>query len=105
MTQRFWPAAEAAQVDYESLRAAVLTGAPPMGLVAAHFARCGLAGIIAGPAPDPSSEPVFEAVFIGGQRARWSPHVDARRDALAAGFALILGDFAAYTAQIEEARG
>ena len=100
MTRRFWPAAEAAQADYESLRAAVLAGTPPMGLVAARFARGGLAGLIAWPA----SEPVFEAVFAGGQRPRWSPHADARLDALAAGFALILDDIAGCLVQVEEVR-
>ena len=101
MTQRFWPAAEAAQADYESLRAAVLAGAPSTGVVAARFARRGLAGIIAWPA----SEPVFEVVFVGGQRARWSPHVDARLDALAAGFALILDDVPGCVVHLEEAGG
>lgn len=100
MTRRFWPAAEAAQADYESLRAAVLAGTPPMGLVAARFTRRGLAGIIAWP----SSEPVFETVLVGGQRERWSPHADARLDALAASFALILDDVAGCLAQLEEAR-
>ena len=44
----FWPPAEAAQVDYETLRGHVLelTGLPE-GLAAARFARRGLAGLIA----------------------------------------------------------
>ena len=44
----FWPPAEAAQVDYETLRGQVLelTGLPE-GLAAARFARRGLAGLIA----------------------------------------------------------
>ncbi len=71
-----------------------------MGLVAARFARRGLAGLIAWP----SAEPVFEAVFVGGQRARWSPHADAPLDAMAASFALILDDVADCMAHLEEAR-
>ena len=91
MTRRFWPPAEAAQADYESLRAEVLAGTNPSGLAAVRFARRGLAGLIAWP----TSEPVFETVLVAGQRDRWSPYGDSRLDALASGFALILdGDIA-----------
>jgi hypothetical protein len=84
---RFWPAADAAQADYEALRAHVLaTGAPPESLVAARFARRGLPGLIAWP----SAEPVFDAALLGAARPPWSPHADPRLDALAAGFALLL---------------
>ncbi|HCT79724.1 MAG TPA: hypothetical protein DGG94_09155 [Micromonosporaceae bacterium] len=83
----FWPVAEAAQSAYETLRSQVLdTGALPQSLAAAQFARRGLAGLIAWPA----TEPVFHAELLGARRARWSPHTDARAEALAAGFALIL---------------
>jgi hypothetical protein len=42
---RFWPVGETAQADYETLRAHVLaTGAPPDSLIAARFARRGVAG-------------------------------------------------------------
>ena len=42
---RFWPVEEAAQADYETLRGHVLaTGAPPDSLIAARFARRGVAG-------------------------------------------------------------
>lgn len=86
--RRFWPAAEAAQVDYETLRAHVLaTGAAPESLTAARFARRGLAGVIAWPA----AEPVFRACVLGASRPPWTPHADPRLDALAAGFALLLG--------------
>jgi hypothetical protein len=45
VNERFWPLAEAAQADYEALRAAALTGeAPRDELAAARFARRGLAG-------------------------------------------------------------
>jgi hypothetical protein len=100
MTRRFWPHAEAAQADYESLRSAVLVGTPPVGMAAARFARRGLAGIISWPA----SEPVFEAILVGGQRGRWSPHVDARLDALAAGYALLIGDVRGRREDLNEAR-
>jgi hypothetical protein len=43
----FWPPVEAAQVDYETLRAHVLERWPPEGLAAARFSRRGLAGLIA----------------------------------------------------------
>jgi len=84
---RLWPVGEAAQADYEALRAHVLaTGAPPESLAAARFARRGLSGLIAWP----SAEPVFDAALLGAPRAPWTPHVDPRLDALAAGFALLL---------------
>jgi hypothetical protein len=100
MTRRFWPHAEAAQADYESLRSAVLAGTPWAGAIAARFARRGLAGIIAWPA----SDPVFEAVLVGAKRERWSPHVDARFDALAAGYALLIGNLAGCREDLKEAR-
>ena len=85
--RRFWPAGEAAQADYEALRAHVLaTGAPPDSLAAARFDRRGLAGLIAWP----SAEPVFDAALLGAARPPWTPHADPRLDALAAGFALLL---------------
>jgi hypothetical protein len=85
--RRFWPPSEAAQADYESLRTAILAGTLPACTATTRFARRGLAGLIAWPA----SEPVFEALLVGARRARWSPHADARVDALAAGYALLLG--------------
>ena len=85
---RFWPAGEAAQADYEVLRAHLLgTGELPASLAAARFARRGLAGLIAWPA----AEQVFDAELAGARRPRWSPHADPRLDALAAGFAFLLG--------------
>src|SRR5438067_2490509 len=54
----FWPPAEAAQADYEMLRAHLLkAGVLPGGLAASRFTRRGLAGLIAWPA----AEPVFRA--------------------------------------------
>jgi hypothetical protein len=96
----FWPVGEAAQAAYETLRLHVLdTGALPQSLAAARFARRGLAGLIAWPA----TEPIFQAEVVGARRARWSPHADARVEALAAGFTLILASadtFAATARQV-----
>jgi hypothetical protein len=84
---RFWPAGEAAQADYETLRQHVLdTGALPDCLAAARFTRRGLAGLIAWPA----AEPVFRAELLGAARPPWTPYHDPRLDALAAGFAVLL---------------
>lgn len=82
----FWPAAEAAQVDYETLRAATLAGGDTASMAAARFARRGLAGLIAWP----SADPVFAATIVGAARPPWTPHVDPRVEALAAGFELLL---------------
>ena len=85
--RRFWPVGEAAQADYEVLRAHVLTtGAPPDSLTAARFGRRGLPGLIAWP----SAEPVFDAELLGAHRPPWTPHHDPRLDALADAFALLL---------------
>jgi hypothetical protein len=81
-----WPAGEAAQADYEALRAAVLAGAVLADAAAARFARGGLAALIA----RPHAEPVFVAVVRGAPRAPWSAHGDPRSDALVGGFGLLL---------------
>ena len=86
--RRLWPPAEAAQADYETLRAAVLAGTPPAGPVAARFARGGLAALIARPA----AEVAFVAVVHGAPRPAWTPHADPRSDALAGGYALLLAN-------------
>lgn len=83
----FWPVGEAAQADYEALRSHVLTdGGLPESLIAARFGRRGLAGLIAWP----SSEPIFQAEFIGAVRPPWTPQADPRLEILAEGFALLL---------------
>lgn len=83
----FWPVGEAAQADYETLRAHVLdVGSLPDTLVAARFGRRGLAGLIGWPA----SEPIFDADLVGATRPPWSPHLDPRLETLAEGFALLL---------------
>jgi hypothetical protein len=82
LARSFWPVAEAAQSDYESLRSHVLTvGALPDSSAAARFSRRGLAGLIAWPA----AEPVFRADIVPAQRPTWTPYADPRVDALAAG--------------------
>jgi hypothetical protein len=86
-SRMFWPVGEAAQADYETLRAHVLdTGTWPDSLAAARFLRRGLAGLIAWPA----AEPVFTAELTGACRPPWTPHADPRLDALAAGYAVLL---------------
>ena len=83
----FWPPAEAAQADYEMLRACLLqAGALPAGLAAARFARRGLAGLIAWPA----AEPDFRAGLLGAARPPWTPHADPREQALAAVYQFLL---------------
>jgi hypothetical protein len=87
MTRSFWPPAEAAQSDYETLRAHLLgNGVLPDDLAAARFARRGLAGLIAWPA----SEPVFAGELLGAARPAWSPYADERIGALAAGYQFLL---------------
>jgi hypothetical protein len=78
----FWPPVEAAQVDYETLRAHSLEHCGlPEGLAAARFTRRGLAGLIAWP----SAEPVFVADLLAAARPAWTPHQDPRVAALAEG--------------------
>jgi hypothetical protein len=98
----FWPPAEAAQADYEMLRACLLqAGALPAGLAAARFARRGLAGLIAWPA----AEPDFRAELAGAARPPWTPGADPREQALAAGYQFLLdaaGALAAPGGQVKE---
>jgi hypothetical protein len=86
MSRTFWPIAEAAQADYEQLRAAVLAGTPAVGRAAARFERDGLWGLIA----RPQARPLFVAGVVGAARPAWSPHVDPRLVALADGFEIIV---------------
>jgi hypothetical protein len=83
----FWPPVEAAQVDYETLRAHMLEHSGlPGGLAAARFTRRGLAGLIAWP----SAEPVFVAELLPAARPAWTPHQDPRVAALAMGYEFLL---------------
>jgi hypothetical protein len=91
-TRSFWPPTEAAQVDYEALRAHLLEhGRLPDDLAAARFARRGLAGLVTWPV----SDPIFVAELVGASRPAWSPHADPRLDALAAGYQFLLDAAAA----------
>jgi hypothetical protein len=81
-----WPPGEAAQADYEALRAAALAGTPLVDAASTRFARGGLAALVA----RPHAEPIFVATVRGAPRAPWTAHADPRREALAAGFGLVL---------------
>lgn len=81
-----WPAAEAAQVDYETLREAAVRGTPLLGPAAARFERAGLAGLIA----RPLAPPVFTAVIAGASRPAWTPYVDPRVEAMVDAYQLLL---------------
>jgi hypothetical protein len=98
----FWPPGEAAQADYEMLRACLLeAGSVPAGLAAARFARSGLAGLIAWPA----AEPDFRAELAGAVRPPWTPDADPREQALAACYQFLLdaaGALAAAGGQVRE---
>ncbi|HSJ43866.1 MAG TPA: hypothetical protein VK923_04185 [Euzebyales bacterium] len=93
-----WTAHEAAQADYEQLRAATLDGVPLAGVAARRFAHRGLAGLIAWPA----AEPVFAAELVGAARPAWMPHADPRVAALAGAYELLLT--AADTDHVESRR-
>jgi len=82
----FWPPGEPAQVDYESLRAAVLFGTPLGTPAALRFARQGLRSVIA----HPVAEEVFSGVLIGAVRPPFTPHADPRLELLAASYTLLL---------------
>jgi hypothetical protein len=84
----FWPSAEAAQADYEMLRARVLAdGCLPACPAAARFTRGGLAGLIT----RPSADPVFTAELCGAAWPRWTGNDDPRQRALADGYQFLLG--------------
>lgn len=88
MSERFWPIAEAAQADYEQLRAAVLAGEAIGELLAARrFARRGLAGLISWP----QSQAAYLGSVIGASRPRWSGAEDPRDAQLAEAYAFLLG--------------
>jgi hypothetical protein len=66
----------------------VLAGTPAAEVAAARFARGGLAALIARPVADP----VFVAILRGAPRPAWTPHLDPRLEALAAGYAFLLAE-------------
>jgi hypothetical protein len=99
VSERFWPLAEAAQADYEALRAAALTGEEPRDeLAAARFARRGLAGVIAWP----RSEPVYLGALVGAQRPPWSGSEDPREAALGEAYGFVVAHAPARAALTRE---
>ena len=83
----FWPPVEAAQVDYETLRAHVLRALPA--------ARRSDRGPVRPSRPGrvdrwPAAEPVFVAELLAAARPPWTPHEDPRVAALAAGYQFLL---------------
>jgi hypothetical protein len=86
VTRRLWPAAESAQIDYETLREAALCGTSLLGAVAARFERGGLAGLIARPV----TPPVFSALVVGAARPAWTPYADPRTGAMIDAYELLL---------------
>ena len=86
----FWPVGEAAQADYEALRAQAAGPRSSSVDVAVRGPvrppRTGRADRLAG-----GRAGVHRHDAAGGVRPRWSPHDDPRMDALAAGFAFLLG--------------
>ncbi len=83
---RLWPISEAAQGDYETLRAAALTGGALIGPAAGRFETTGVWGLIC----RPSTEAVFTSQLLGAQRAAWTPYGDPRIDALADVYEFVL---------------
>jgi hypothetical protein len=82
---RLWPVAEAAQGDYETLRAAALAGTVTLGRPARLFEHQGLIALIR----RPSAEAVFTASLLGACRPPWTPYGDPRLLALGDAFELI----------------
>jgi hypothetical protein len=93
----FWPVAEAAQADYESLRAVALGGVASSTPAWVRFQHRGLVALIVAPL----SGPVFSAAVVGVTRPPWSPHGDPRLDALAAGYELVLASTPSTTEALE----
>jgi hypothetical protein len=82
----FWPIAEPAQADYERLRAAVLGGDAIDELLAARFARRGLAGLIEWP----RSQATYLSSLVGASRPAWSGREDPREARLAEAYRFLL---------------
>lgn len=84
---RLWPAREAAQAEYETLREQALQGGgQPLSVATLRFARLGLTGLIVRPV----GEPIYAARIVAVRRPPWSPLVDPRAEALADGYAAVL---------------
>ena len=101
MSERFWPIGEAAQADYEALRAAALAGERPRDeLAAARFARRGLAGVIAWP----RAEPAYLGEVVGARRPPWSGAEDPREAALGEAYGFLVAHASA-PARLDRAVG
>jgi len=88
VSERFWPIGEAAQADYEQLRAAVVAGDAIDELLAARrFGRRGLAGLIGWP----QSEADYLGCVVGASRPAWSGAEDPREAQLADAYGFLLG--------------
>ena len=83
---RFWPVAEAAQADYESLREAALAGPRPLGRAAVRFEAEGLWGLVRCPV----AEACYSARLFGASRPAWTPYGDPRLAVLADAYLLVL---------------
>ena len=91
MSGRLWPVAEAAQADYEQLRAVVLAGGELGDVLAARrFERRGLAGLIAWP----SAEPAYLGSVIGAPRPAWCGAGDPREAHVCDTYMFLLGSHA-----------
>jgi hypothetical protein len=87
---------EAAQADYEQLRASSLAGTPALGAPGTRFERYGLWGLIV----SPQSAPAYVlASVLGAQRPAWSPYQDPRELALSDGFQIIVARSATVLAE------
>jgi len=75
VSARFWPIAEAAQADYEQLRAIVVPGGELGDVLAARrFERRRLAGLISWL----SAEPGYVSSIVGAPRPAWCGAEDPR---------------------------
>jgi hypothetical protein len=87
VNSRFWPISQAAQADYERLRALVVAGEGLDGLLAARrFARRGLAGLISWPA----AEPDYLGSLVGAARPPWCGSEDPREQQLRDAYGFLL---------------
>ena len=84
----FFPVGEAAQADYERLRAAVLEGTPLADPLAARFERGGLCALVGSASVNQSA--CFAAEVVGARRPGWSPYVDPRLEVLADAYGLVI---------------
>ncbi len=84
----FLPIGEAAQADYEDLRAAALAGTPVISPMSTRFQLGGLGALILSTSTPP---PCFVAELMGASRPPWAPYGDPRAEALAESYGLLVG--------------